>query len=48
MHVISRKKLKQAAARHEELGGPLDAWFRNQEGSVEKTVRRKKDPFDGS
>ena len=28
MHVISRKKLKEAAARHTELEGPLDAWFR--------------------
>ena len=28
MHVISRKKLKDAAARHRELEVPLDAWFR--------------------
>lgn len=28
MHVISRKKLKEAAATHIELEGPLDAWFR--------------------
>ena len=28
MHVISRKKLKEAAARHADLEGPLDAWFR--------------------
>ena len=28
MHVISRKKLKEAAARHAGLEGPLDAWFR--------------------
>lgn len=28
MHVISRKKLKQAAALHGDLEGPLDAWFR--------------------
>ncbi|MFZ0278172.1 MAG: type II toxin-antitoxin system HigB family toxin [Candidatus Sulfotelmatobacter sp.] len=28
MHVISRKKLKEAAARHGELEGPLDVWFR--------------------
>lgn len=28
MHVISRKKLKEAAERHGELEGPLDAWFR--------------------
>jgi mRNA interferase HigB len=28
MHVISRKKLKEAVGRHAELEGPLDAWFR--------------------
>jgi mRNA interferase HigB len=28
MHVISRKRLKEAASRHRELEGPLDAWFR--------------------
>lgn len=28
MHVISRKKLKEAAARHGDLEGRLDAWFR--------------------
>ena len=28
MHVISRKKLKEAASRHPDLGGPLDGWFR--------------------
>jgi mRNA interferase HigB len=28
MHVISRKKLKEAAARHGDLEEPLDAWFR--------------------
>ena len=28
MHVISRKKLKQAALRHPELEPALDVWFR--------------------
>jgi mRNA interferase HigB len=28
MHVISRKKLKEVVARHADLEGPLDAWFR--------------------
>ncbi len=28
MHVISRRKLKEAATRHGDLKGPLDAWFR--------------------
>jgi mRNA interferase HigB len=28
LHVISRKRLKEAAARHPELESPLDLWFR--------------------
>jgi mRNA interferase HigB len=28
MHVISRKRLKEAASRRADLEGPLDAWFR--------------------
>ena len=28
MYVISRKRLKEAAERHGDLEGPLDAWFR--------------------
>ncbi len=28
MHVISRKKLLEAAERHGDLGEPLDAWYR--------------------
>ena len=28
MHVISRRRLGEAAERHGALEGPLDAWFR--------------------
>lgn len=28
MHVISRKKLLEAANEHAGLGGPLDVWYR--------------------
>ena len=28
MHVISRKRLLQAAAEHADLGEPLDVWYR--------------------
>ena len=28
MHVISRKRLLEAAARHRELTAPLDIWYR--------------------
>ncbi len=28
MHVISRKRLKEAALRHPDLNSPLDTWYR--------------------
>jgi len=28
LHVISRKKLLEAAERYRELAGPLDVWYR--------------------
>lgn len=28
MHIISRKKLLEAAEKHEDLGAPLDVWYR--------------------
>jgi mRNA interferase HigB len=28
LHIISRKGLKEAAARHRDLEAPLDVWFR--------------------
>jgi mRNA interferase HigB len=28
LHVISRKKLLEAASAHAELSGPLDVWYR--------------------
>jgi mRNA interferase HigB len=28
LHVISRKKLLEAAEKHAELGAPLDIWYR--------------------
>jgi len=28
MHVISRRRLREAVERHGDLEGPLDAWFR--------------------
>lgn len=28
MHIISRKKLKEAEYHHPDVGAPLDAWFR--------------------
>jgi mRNA interferase HigB len=28
LHIISRKKLREAATRHQDLKAPLDVWFR--------------------
>jgi len=28
LHIISRKKLKEAATRHGDIEAPLDVWFR--------------------
>jgi mRNA interferase HigB len=28
LHIISRKKLKEATVQHRELEAPLDVWFR--------------------
>jgi mRNA interferase HigB len=28
LHIISRKRLKEAAARHRDIEAPLDVWFR--------------------
>jgi mRNA interferase HigB len=38
MHVISRKKLKEAATRHTDVEGPLDAWFRIAKRASWKTL----------
>jgi mRNA interferase HigB len=28
LHIISRKRLQEAAARHRDIEAPLDVWFR--------------------
>jgi len=38
MHVISRKKLKEAAKQHADLEGPLDAWFRVAQKAAWKSL----------
>lgn len=45
MHVISRKKLKEAAARHGELEGPLDAWFRIAKKAAWKNLANLRKTF---
>lgn len=38
MHVISRKRLLEAAGKHSELGTPLDAWYRIAKKAVWKSL----------
>ncbi len=38
MHVISRKKLREAAAQHPDLEAPLDAWFRIAKKALWKSL----------
>jgi mRNA interferase HigB len=38
MHVISRKKLKEATSRHADLEAPLDAWFRISKKALWKSL----------
>jgi mRNA interferase HigB len=38
MHVISRRKLREAAARRTDLEAPLDAWFRIAKKAIWKTL----------
>lgn len=45
MHVISRKKLKEASARYGDLGGPLDAWFRIAKKSAWKSLPEVRKTF---
>jgi mRNA interferase HigB len=45
MHVISRKKLKEACGRHAGLEGPLDAWFRITKKAVWKTLAEVRKTF---
>jgi mRNA interferase HigB len=45
MHVISRKKLKQAALRHPDLEPALDAWFRITKRSVWRSLAEVRKTF---
>ena len=38
MHVISRKRLLEAAETHAELGAPLDIWYRIAKKAVWKNL----------
>ena len=45
MHIISRKKLKEAAARHAELEEPLDVWFRIAKRALWKNLSDVRETF---
>ncbi|MGB8582780.1 MAG: type II toxin-antitoxin system HigB family toxin [Candidatus Sulfotelmatobacter sp.] len=48
MHVISRKKLKDAASRHIDLESPLDAWFRIAKKAEWKTLMDVRKTFSSA
>lgn len=39
MHVISRKRLREAAAKHRDLAAPLDVWYRIAKKAEWKSLR---------
>jgi mRNA interferase HigB len=45
LHVISRKKLKEAASRHGDLEGPLDVWFRIAKRAMWQTLAEVRSTF---
>lgn len=38
MHIISRKRLKEAARQHADLESPLDTWFRIAKRAVWRSI----------
>jgi len=45
MHVISRKRLLQAAARYADLGVPLDVWYRVAKRAQWKSIAEVRKVF---
>ncbi|MGA2743736.1 MAG: type II toxin-antitoxin system HigB family toxin [Candidatus Sulfotelmatobacter sp.] len=48
MHVISRRKLKEAAEREPDLEGPLEAWFRIAKKAAWKSIADVRKTFSGA
>jgi mRNA interferase HigB len=48
LHVISRKRLKEAAARHNDLEAPLDVWFRVAKRASWRTLADVRRTFSSS
>jgi len=45
LHVISRKKLKEAAQQHGDLEAPLDVWFRIAKRATWRTLGEVRKTF---
>ena len=48
MHVISRRRLKEAATRHGDLEGPLDAWFRIAKKALWRSLAEVRKTFSSA
>jgi mRNA interferase HigB len=48
MHVISRKKLKEAALKHAEIESSLDAWFRIARKAEWKSLAEVRNTFSSA
>jgi mRNA interferase HigB len=45
LHIISRKKLREAATRHRDLEAPLDVWFRISKKASWRTLADVRQTF---
>ena len=48
MHVISRKRLKEASIRHADLEEPLDVWFRIAKKATWKSLADVRKTFSSA
>jgi mRNA interferase HigB len=48
VHVISRKKLLEAAERHRDLAGPLDVWYRVAKKAEWRSLTEVRRVFPGA
>jgi mRNA interferase HigB len=48
LHIISRKKLLEAAGKHSGLGAPLDVWYRIAKRAVWRSLMEVRITFPGT
>jgi mRNA interferase HigB len=48
LHIISRKKLLEAASKHSGLGAPLDVWYRIAKRAVWRSLMEVRITFPGT